>query len=425
MSICIILYGYDPLMPNLILFYFWIDPLSIFTIVNFVIKICLFLVIAAGLVAILGYLKKRYPRINLPFLMCLFVYRFPFIYIYLNFLPGDWENYYSKAQYPLSDTFGIETGTDSLYFFTRPLVILGLSETEIFMIFSFLGYIGIVFFYLIGHRLTNFSDKVKVWGVNIFPWILLYPSLHMFTVMLGKDPLVVLGLAIVGYSLVFESIRKSYLVLGLTLLLIVRPHIMFVVLGSLMISLLWSNEWNIMKKFALSITGVFIAITLLPKIISFFRISELSLEAIQTAIELNAGYGDRSSTYIDMSSYPFPIKMFTYLFRPLFIDAPNAMLLVYSLENLIFLLLTISIIRVSFFQWIKKEPRIIKFCVVFTFLGTLVLSNGLSVFGLFMRQKTMVFLFLLLLIFAFIHDQNQKKTYRIRPVNLDLPQTHD
>lgn len=388
------------------------------------IKFSIYILIICILIVILWYVKKRYPLSNIPFLAAVFFLRIPFIFIYINFLPGDWENYYKTAQLSFSDHYSPQLGTDSLYVFTRPLVLIGLSEIEIFFVYALIGYLGLTFFYLIGHKLTGHTDKVKVWGVNIFPWILLYPSVHIFSVMLGKDPLILFGLGMIGYSLIKNKIGKFYLVLGLLLLLIVRPHILFVVLASLVLALLWSKEWGGLKKSLLLSASLIASVILIPLALQFFRVSELSFEAIRLTIELNAGYGDDSSTFIDMSGYPLPLKMFTYLFRPLFIDAPNAMLLVYSLENLIFLLLTISILRVSFFQWITHQPRIIKFSLIFTILGTMVLSNGLSVFGLFMRQKTMVFLFLLLIIFAFIHDRNQKKIYRIKPANPDLPPSH-
>lgn len=367
-------------------------------------------------IILLWYVKKRYPNANLPFLAGMFFYRIPFVFIYLNFLPGDWIIYYNTAVGGLNEIERLELGSDSIYYFTRPLVVLGLSVVEIFFAFSFVGFLGITFFYLIGHRLTNYTDQVKVWGINIFPWVLLYPSLHMFTVMLGKDPLVLFGIGMVGYSLIFSPFKKGYLLLGLTLILIVRPHLTFIIIFCLVISLLWSNEWGRVKKFMLFLIALCSAAVLIPIAISFFRVSEFSLEGIQLAIQFYEVRGDNSTTYVDMSSYPLPLKMFTYLFRPLFIDAPNPMLLVYSAENLFFLLITLTLFRVSFIQWIRQQPLILKFSMVHVIVGTMVLCNALSVFGLFMRQKTMVFLFLLLVIFAFIHHRNQKKTYRIKSV---------
>ena len=378
------------------------------------IRITLYLLLFVSFCTILVYISKKYHRCNLPFLAFLFLYRIPFSFIYINFIPGDWIGYYQRAgnSNELFSTSGL--GTESIVMFATPLVKLGLLPIDTFFAFSFAAYIGIVLFYLIGHRLTNYTDQVKVWGINIFPWILLYPSLHMYTVMLGKDPLVLLGLGLVGYSLVFFAIRKIYLLLGLGLLLLVRPHIVFVILTSLIIALLWSKEWGGIKKFILFLFAGAVAIISLPAVLSFFRVGEVSLEAIQLAIQLNEGYVSDAGTYIDMTAYPFWLKAFTYLYRPLFFDSPNLLLLEYSAENLVFLFLTLSLIRVSFFPWINEQPRILKFSLVFLIIGTLVLSNGLSVFGLFIRQKTMVFLFMILLITSFIHYRNQKVKFSLQ-----------
>ncbi|WP_236974822.1 hypothetical protein [Membranihabitans maritimus] len=282
-----------------------------------------------------------------------------------------------------------------------------------FFLFTFLGYLGILLFYLIGHRITRYTDKVKILGINIFPWILLYPSLHMYTVMIGKDPLVLLGIALCGYSLTYAGIKKIYLFMGLLILLIIRPHIAIVFLASLVVSFLISSEWNVIQKSILFIFSLVLGIASIPYVIAFFRIEEFSLTAIQLMIEVNTGNVDDATTFVDMTSYPLILKMFTFLYRPLFIDSPNVLLLEYSAENLFFLILSLNFLRLPFFQWISKQSIFLKFALIYSLIGTMVLCNGFSVFGLFIRQKTMVFLFLLTLIFGFIHYRNSRYNHPI------------
>ncbi|MBY5956605.1 hypothetical protein KUV50_00565 [Membranicola marinus] len=392
---------------------------------NILIRITFYIVIFTGFLILLNFVKAKYPKASLPFLFFLFFYRIPFSIIYFNFIPGDWISYIARGERATDITQLFGLGTSGVATLTYPFVKIGLETIDIFYLYSFAGYIGVLLFYLIAHRLTNHSDKVKIWGINIFPWILLYPSLHMYTTMAGKDAIVLLGIALVGYSLIFYRLRKKYLLIGLALLLLVRPHIVFVLITSLIVSLLWSGEWGGMKKLILFLITIVVATVSLPLVLSFFRVGDVSLEAVQLAIQRNEGYVSTAGTYVDMTSYPFWLKAFTYLYRPLFFDSPNLLLLEYSAENLLFLFLTFSLVRVSFVYWINKQPRILKFCLVYFVIGTLVLSNGLSVFGLFIRQKTMVFLFLLILIFAFIHYRNQKKSYRIKAaVNQNHPSVH-
>lgn len=381
---------------------------------NLLVRICFYLLILFLFISFLSIIKKKYPKANLWFLVFLFFYRLPYLFIYLKFLPGDWQNYYSKSKSSESFIDILGLGTDGVVALNYPLVKLGLSIPDTFLAFSFAGYIGVVLFYLIGHKLTDYTDKVLVWRINIYPWILLYPSLHMYTVMLGKDPIVLLGVALVGFSLLFYKINIPYLIAGLVMLLLVRPHIVFVVIASLIIALFWSKEMVNLKKYALVFLSATLGVIFLPLIFKFFRVGNVSLEAIQIAIQLNESYESTAGTYIDMSAYPLWLKAFTYLFRPLFFDSPNIILLEYSAENLIFLLLTLSLLRLSFPLWINTQPRIIKFSLIFFILGTLVLSNGLSVFGLFIRQKTMVFLFLILVIIGFIYFNNQRRMVIIK-----------
>jgi len=48
---------------------------------------------------------------------------------------------------------------------------------------------------------------------------------------------------------------------------------------------------------------------------------------------------EKSNSGVDMQSYPLPMKLFTFWFRPLFVDSPSILGLFSSAENLVYLLL--------------------------------------------------------------------------------------
>lgn len=354
------------------------------------------------------WIKKRNPRINLPFLVFLFFYRLMYIPIYIRFIPGDWVEY-GRILMERNGVLPFGIGTGGVVWLASLLSFFRLTVFDYFVLFSLAGYFGVVIFYLIIHRNTACTDKVLIGRLNIFPWILLYPSLHMYTIMLGKDPIVFLGVALTTYGIFKSKIQWMLILLGICCCIIVRPHISVISIVAISLALLISKEWNWIKKLILFVVMIAATIIITPKLIGLFRIDSLSFDALMLAIELNEGYVSNAGTYVDMTSYSLPMKMFTYLFRPLFIDSPNALLLEYSLENLIFLSLFIISLRKDFFSWLNRQSVGMKFSFIYFIIGALALSNGLSVFGLFIRQKTMIFLNFILLLFVFIYHINERR----------------
>jgi hypothetical protein len=121
---------------------------------------------------------------------------------------------------------------------------------------------------------------------------------------------------------------------------------------------------------------------------------------------------------IDISNYPLVLKLFTFWFRPLFIDSPGAMGLVVSVENLLCLYLAFQLCRKEFIKFFRKSSALVKTSAV-TFLATsFALSNTLSNMGIITRQKSMIMYFLLFVILSFMdykkHLQVMKRQRRLQ-----------
>lgn len=66
-----------------------------------------------------------------------------------------------------------------------------------------------------------------------------------------------------------------------------------------------------------------IAIAILPLVLKYSKIEEASLVSFDKFSNAKAAVlsGSRTGSSIDISSYPFPLKVFTFLFRPLFLTS--------------------------------------------------------------------------------------------------------
>ena len=122
----------------------------------------------------------------------------------------------------------------------------------------------------------------------------------------------------------------------------------------------------------------------------------------------------KSGSGVDMTAYPLPIKLFTFWFRPLFIDAPGLLGLIVSVENLIYLLLFIKIINKRFWKFLLKSPITVKMSVTVFFTSSLALVFVMSNLGIMMRQKSQVMYFLFFVIYYFLAQEKYNKLLRLR-----------
>lgn len=119
-----------------------------------------------------------------------------------------------------------------------------------------------------------------------------------------------------------------------------------------------------------------------------------------------------------MSSYPLPLKLFTFWFRPLFLDAPNLLGLITSVENLIYLLLFFKILKKDFIKFIRKSPALVKMSLVIFFTASFAMTFVMSNLGIIMRQKTMVMYFLFFVIYYYLAEKKYLKLIKLKKLRM-------
>ena len=131
-----------------------------------------------------------------------------------------------------------------------------------------------------------------------------------------------------------------------------------------------------------------------------------------------------SGSGVAMQSYPLPLKLFTFWFRPLFFDSPSVLGLFSSAENLIYLLLFLKICNKRFITFIRKAPYLVKMSAVTFLLASYAMTFVMSNLGIIMRQKSMVMYFGFFVIYYFLAEEKWKKDKKekkyFRETNLNL-----
>ncbi len=261
------------------------------------------------------------------------------------------------------------------------------------MLYSMLGYIALIYFYVILKRIVpnyQFLNKLTIINIPIFPFFLFFPNLHFWSSGIGKDTLLFFCIALFIYSLLNLKKNIFNIILSIILSVFVRPHITIFLIAGFGIGYTLSSELKSYQKvFVISFFIIGFGL-MFNYVLGFIKLESLDMTSIETyANNKSKVLSAKSTSGVDISNYSYPLKVFTYLYRPLFFDINNVIAIIASFENLFLLLLTLKVFKVKNIGHIKKADHIIKGSVAFLLIGTLTFSLILGNLGIMLREKNM------------------------------------
>ncbi|MDT0645900.1 hypothetical protein RM545_04300 [Zunongwangia sp. F260] len=384
----------------------------------------LFLIILfAGLNQIIfGFYQKKHSFFNKKLLNLLYFYHLVFFGIYLWYAynnPSDSKGYFEfYSKYPnLSwfETFG--TDTSFIHFIGYPLHFIGFSYEMFMVTFSWIGFIGFVYSYLFFRE--KIPVKVKMFkSIDFLTLLLFLPNMHFWTASLGKGAPIFMAVMMFAYSILQPKSRIFTLFLGSLLVFYIRPHVfLFLAVGAVSGYFTGKEKISTSNKI-LVMVGMLGGVLLVQDQI----LAVVNLQDSDNLVEdFESFTGDRAENLsqkagsgVDMASYSLPMKLFTFWFRPLFIDAPNPLGFIISFENLLYLLLFLKIIRKDFISFLKRAPSAVKMSLVIFLLTSFAMTFVMSNLGIIMRQKQMVMYFLFFVIYYFLAQKKYDKIVRLR-----------
>lgn len=216
--------------------------------------------------------------------------------------------------------------------------------------FAMIGFVAIYVFYRAIARHRARSSLALLYTLALFPSVLFWSSI------LGKDPVVLLAIALCVYGALSSWRRGRWSLLpmlaGLVLLAYIRIWMVGILLVALM-PLLLSRRWGAGRR-ALSSIGIAALATAVAAAVAdtYLLLGENLLGAISRISQAWADDGGSGqviaggfSSFVDLATFA-PLGMFTALFRPLIGEVPNAFGLLAGLENSVLLgLAAIALIR--------------------------------------------------------------------------------
>ena len=371
-----------------------------------------------SIILVFGFLfinsfRETIGSYNINILKKLFIYHLLFGIYYRFFTYGDSVGHWMVAKSMSYKDFVFNiTQSQGTYFSYAlnyiPSNVLGLSYFTGSMLYSLIGFIGLTYFYIIAISYVPYNSKYGKY--NLFPLLFFLPSLHFWSCAVGKDTLLFFCIGIFMYGILKPIKRLPMIVLGLTLAYFVRPHMTLFMLLAYGATYFTTSKVSFFQRIVFFGVMVGASFFILPSVMKFAKVEDSTIESFDEFAESKSTLLSRSSvgSAIDISSYPFPLKVVTFLYRPLFFDARNIMGFLVSIENLFLVLLSIKIIRNNPLESYRKAPFVIQGMVWFLIIGTLAFSQSLGNLGIMIRMRNMFLPGLLIFILWSFSYQNQK-----------------
>lgn len=334
--------------------------------------------------------------------------------------PADALNYYNQASYP--SPFGISSSF--IIFLTRQLrELFGASYLDAFLLFQLPGLIGIILLHQAATRLAQDEFGVRV---GVLALLLFMPGLHFWTTAIGKDGLAILAYGMIALSLSRERFHWGLLGAGVLLYFLIRPHVGFVVMLAMMLAFLPVFGRSRGAATLIGMVCLVMVALLMPFVIQLIGLEAQGLSQIGSFVETRQGYNQSGGSSIDLGAQAPPVRVFTFLFRPLFFDTSGALGLLVSVENLFLLGI------VGFLIWhlgrvmaLMRLSEVLRFHAFFALIMTVVLSQILGNLGLAVRQKMMVIPAIFLIFTALIALRNRQRADLVDEISARVEEDRD
>ena len=266
---------------------------------------------------------------------------------------------------------------------------IGGSYFEYFLLFQSIGFIGIV---LLSRIISDIRLNTNLPDTKWAILVLFLPSMHFWTSAIGKDAPLFLATSMTAWAILRFSSRWFWFALSLLIMTTLRMHIAFVAVISLMLSLFLDKRYDLGPRllfFAIALISSGFIIRTMGSKFGFSASNPNSVVDFISSVRNSHDFLSGSNTSV---SGGFVVRLFSLLFRPFFIDSPNAFGLISSMENVFFLVssyLVLTNIR-SFVKWFQRYMSS-KYFICFTIVLTVLLAMVYYNVGLGLRQRVMVY----------------------------------
>jgi hypothetical protein len=349
-------------------------------------------------------------------LLTLHLLLFATYYTYALLRESDSLEYYNVSSEALS---WVSTwGSDSQFvaFLTYPFSnALGLSYTACMLVFAFIGFQGVLLFYLTA-REHVFGTKPIFGRFTLTELMFLLPNIHFWSSSIGKGSTMMLALGVVVYGISrYNRISRMVMITaGAFFVYMLRPHILFVLLLGTGTAMFFSfTKVKLYVKVILIVLSLGVIYVISDNLVEYTGSENLNIFESKGISKRASDLSVKAKSGVNISNYNQVQKLFTLLYRPLFFDAPGILGLIVSFENLLYLIFTFQFIRKGIPRW-RDQSGFIRIAMFIFFYGAVSLAQIAGNLGIAMRQKAQIMpLFFIVYCKTLALDGERKR----RPIN--------
>ncbi|WP_114390297.1 hypothetical protein [Notoacmeibacter marinus] len=277
---------------------------------------------------------------------------------------------------------------------------LNLSYGGVFLVFNIIGFVGMLAFASALQQVMVGTSKLSR---QIAFCLILLPGLSFWSSAIGKDAITFMGAGMAAWAAIDFTRRYPAIIIAVVAFVVARPHMAGLLLISLAMAFLFLSRLSALKKILLSAVMVPAAIWGSSLGLAYVGLDDASSVSDLTAyLEKRQGSNLEGGSSVDISSMSVPMRMATYIFRPLLYDATGLMALIVSIENLaLFFVFALAIgLKIN-----GARSRLDRFTFIFylsfSSVSWFVLASTTANLGIAIRQKWMFLPMLLLLAMSY------------------------
>jgi hypothetical protein len=290
----------------------------------------------------------------------------------------------------------------------------GGTKLDFYILFQSFGLLGLAFL------LRSFEEVSQDIGKALPKYayaVLFLPGIHFWTSAIGKDPLAFLGIAIVLWCSLHIERRLIFAALGLAIIVAVRPHIAALAGLALVAAVTFDIRMRLAARILLGAASAICLVVLAQIMRDDLGLDNLQADTLGEYIDTRTQIGSRFEGGADILDLPYFMRVLSFLFRPLFVDATGAVGYAASAENVVLVAMFIYVLyHGKTVVRLASSVFALRFALIFgtTVIGLLSLVNYNV--GLGLRQKFMAMPAVLLIFGALV-------TYRLVTLerSSDLP----
>ncbi len=338
-------------------------------------------------------------KLGAPISLSLYVWHTFFSFVYISVLVsrgGDAIGYFMRSY----DRFlAFDLGTAAVVSATSLLTVdLQLSFLATNLVYNCFGAAGLLFL------AAALRGQAGVWKWQHWA-IMLLPSVSFWSSSIGKDAISFFAVSLFAWGITMDRAKLWPVMVSVVLMALVRPHIAVILAGTVMGAAILNVRQAPLRGMLAGIMGIVGAAFLVPIVMQSMSLETLGIDDLGTVIEGRENSNQQGGSSIDISSMSFPLKVFSYMFRPLPNEAGDIIQLINSFENVFLLLIFLAGLYALFARFKARN--------FFGALPLLVLGVGILVLlalttanmGIAVRQKWMALVPLLVFVSAFLETK--------------------